>query len=252
MNIETTNESPLKGKRALVTGGAKRIGRACVLAMARAGADVVIHYGSSAEEAEQTAEDARAHGGEATCIQADLSDLNATQAMAESLVKKLPIDVLVNSASIFPTDTFHDLRMEKLESNVRVNTMAPYILAKVFAEQGRAGHIVNFLDTRVVDYDKQHVAYHLSKRMLRDLTRQMATEYAPHIQVNAIAPGLILPPPDKDDSYLESLKDTNPLQRVGHMEDITGALMFFLTNTFVTGQTLFIDGGRHMKGDFYG
>ncbi|MFW6158915.1 MAG: SDR family oxidoreductase, partial [Planctomycetota bacterium] len=118
--------------------------------------------------------------------------------------------------------------------------------------QGRDGAIVNFLDTRVVAYDREHVAYHLSKRMLFSLTRMMALEFAPAVRVNAVAPGLILPPPGRDRAYLERLKSSNPLNRVGTLGQVTEAVLFLLGNEFVTGQVVFVDGGQHMNGRTYG
>jgi hypothetical protein len=108
------------------------------------------------------------------------------------------------------------------------------------------------LDTRAFDHDPRHFAYHLSKRTLFSLTRIMAAEFAPKIQVNAIASGLILPPEGKDESYLASLAHTNPMQRYGGPRDITEAVLFLLRSTFITGQVIHVDGGRHLKGAFYG
>jgi pteridine reductase len=104
------------------------------------------------------------------------------------------------------------------------------------------------LDTRVAGYDRQHVAYHLSKQMLCTLTRMMAVEFAPRIRVNAVAPGLILPPEGKGMDYLEGLKGTNPLNQYGSAEDISAAAVFLIGSAFITGQGIHVDGGRHLKG----
>ena len=126
------------------------------------------------------------------------------------------------------------------------------MIARAFGAQGIEGVIVNFLDTRIEDYDRKHAAYHLSKRMLYTLTRMMAIEFAPLVRVNAVAPGLILPPPGKDESYLAQLAHTNPLGRYGDPSHIVEAVLFLVRNDFVTGQVVFVDGGRHLKGKMYG
>ena len=104
----------------------------------------------------------------------------------------------------------------------------------------------------MVDYDRAHAAYHLSKRMLFTLTRMMALEFAPQIRVNAVAPGLILPPPGQDASFLERMASTNPLGRHGDASDVADAVLFLTGAGFVTGQVIYVDGGRHMKGAVYG
>jgi hypothetical protein len=124
-------------------------------------------------------------------------------------------------------------------------------LCREFAKQVRGGAIVNFLDTRVLDYDREHMSYHLSKRALFTLTRAMALEFAPAIRVNAVAPGLVLPPAGKDQSYLDALVHTNPLQAHGSVEDVAAAVLFLVTSPFVTGQVIYVDGGRHMLGGVY-
>jgi NAD(P)-dependent dehydrogenase (short-subunit alcohol dehydrogenase family) len=106
--------------------------------------------------------------------------------------------------------------------------------------------VVNLLDTRITDDDPRHVAYILSKRLLSDLTRRCAIAFAPDVTVNAVAPGLILPPPGKDMRYLEGLTDTVPLRRHGEEGDITQAVLYLLKSTFVTGLVVYVDGGRHL------
>jgi NAD(P)-dependent dehydrogenase (short-subunit alcohol dehydrogenase family) len=124
-------------------------------------------------------------------------------------------------------------------------------LSRRLAAQKRAGSIVNLLDARMLDYDRQHLSYHLSKRALWDLTRIGAIEFAPLIRVNAVAPGLVLPPTGKDTEYLEKLKHTNLLNRYGSPEDVARAVLFLIESPFITGQVIFVDGGRHMRGRVY-
>ncbi len=250
----TDNALPLKGRRALVTGGAKRIGRAVALSLAGAGAEVIVHYRASRENAEATAEDIRQAGRRAWCIQADLGEPDqADQLMPRTIDQAGAIDILVNNASAFTDDTVMDFTPENLHANAQLHAMAPLTLSRALAaQQLPAGDIVNFLDSRMEDYDRLHASYHLSKRMLWTITRMLALELAPAIKVNAVAPGLILPPKGKDDSYLADLAHTNPLNRVGSVEGITAALRLLVENDFITGQVIYVDGGRHIRGCTYG
>ena len=247
-------DSSLTNATALVTGGGRRLGRAIALGLAGAGASVVVHYGQSSAEADAVAAEARAFGVPAATVQADLG----VPAEAEALVDRAaqaaggPITILVNSASIFPSDTVLDLAPADLQRDVQVNAVAPLLLARSLAAGPQATDVVNLLDSRIADYDRLHAAYHLSKRMLFTLTRMLALELAPRVRVNAVAPGLILPPPGADESFLRQQAHTNPLNRHGSAEDIVSAVLFLLRSPFVTGQVIFVDGGRHMKGSVYG
>jgi len=255
----------LRGKTALITGGAKRIGAACALALAGAGANIVLHYHLSFEEAEKTADTIRSLGVKVVTLKADLESEEETRELfREALELAGGIDILVNSASIFPDSTVETFAWTELEQNLKVNTWAPLLLSRLFAAQKRfsglndppeadtLGNIVNFLDTRITDNDRNHAAYALSKRNLFTLTRMLSAFCAPAIKVNAIAPGLILPPPGEDEGYLEKLRHTNPMRRVGKLEDISSALLFLVANSFITGQVIFVDGGRRIKGSMYG
>ena len=245
--------SSLANKTILVTGAGKRIGRAVALALAGKGAHIVAHYRSSADEAKSLVDAIHESSGEAWSVQADLGDAEEADALIGRAVSVAgPLDALVNSASIFPNATLGEFGPDELARNIQVNAYAPLQLARHFAAQGIPGHIVNFLDARMVDYDHEHVPYHLSKRMLFALTREMAAEFAPAVQVNAIAPGLILPPENKDEAYLESLVHTNYLQRHGSVDDLARTVVFLLESPFITGEVIYVDGGRHMRGSFYG
>jgi len=238
----------LRGRKALVTGGAKRLGRATALALARAGADVVVHYHTAAEEARATVRDLEACGVRAWAVGAELSrEDEARRAVDEANRLAGPLDILVNGASSFPKSAFETFTRDELDASIAVNAWAPLVLARRFVEQAEGGHIVNFLDTRAFGYDWQHVAYHASKALFVLFTREMALRYAPRFLVNGIAPGLILPPPGESADYLEKLKNTNPLGRAGTPEDIAAAVLFLVGSRFTTGQVLFVDGGRHLR-----
>ncbi len=242
----------LSGKTALITGGAKRLGAVTALELARHGVNCVLHYRESEAEAHQTADEVSALGVKVWLVQGDLGVADVPDRVWESAESQSGgIDFLINSASIFPEETLDELTESTLAPNVNVNTLAPFHLARRFAATGREGVVINFLDTMVRDYDRKHVPYHLSKKMLHHLTRMMAVEYAPRLRVNGVAPGLVLPPEGKDTSYLESLKHSNPLQTYGCGEQIAHAVIFLLVNTFITGQVIYIDGGRNLRGCMY-
>lgn len=242
----------LCGKTALITGGAKRLGAFTARALARRGVHCVLHYRDSQTEARQTAEEIKSFGVDAWLVRGDLSLPGVPdQVWAEAEARSGGIDFLINNASIFPEAALNDLSEATLIPNLVVNTLAPFQLAQHFAATGRQGVVINFLDTMVRDYDRKHVPYHLSKKMLQHLTRMMAVEYAPRLRINGVAPGLVLPPEGKDDTYLESLKHSNPLQTFGCGEQVAHGVIFLIENAFVTGQTIFIDGGRNLRGCMY-
>jgi pteridine reductase len=243
----------MKGKTALVTGAAKRLGRATALALAENGVNVVLHYGTSRAEAESAAKEIRRKRVKAWTVAADLADPDQTRGLVAHAVDLAgPLDFLVSNASIFTPSHLTDFTLDDLTVNVQVNAVAPLLLARAFVAQKREGAVVNFLDSRIADYDREHAAYHLSKRMLHTLTKMMALEFAPRVRVNAVAPGLILPPPGQDESYLRKFRTTNPLQRIGLPAGVADAVLFLLRSEFVTGQVIYVDGGRHLKGNVYG
>lgn len=241
----------LKGLRVLVTGGARRLGRAAAWALAKAGCHLAIHYRTSARETETLCRQLAAEGVRTLALQADLDD----PAQLEPLLQRAwdgmgGLDGIVNNASIFPAGRMADLGLEELIRNLRVNAWAPFHLCRSLwrrvREEGRAGRVVNLLDTRVVGGDRAHVAYHLSKVVLAELTRLAALEFAPDVQVNGVAPGAVLPPEDRDDTYLHRLAGFLPLRRRGYPTDVAQAVVYLMGAPFVTGQVLFVDGGQHL------
>jgi NAD(P)-dependent dehydrogenase (short-subunit alcohol dehydrogenase family) len=241
-----------KGKTALITGGAKRLGRETALALAEAGTSVAIHYNSSKDPAEALCEEIHAKGVSAIPIQADLSDAQAAEALFPAAWEALGgLDFLVNNASIFPSCRLDDMALGDLHANLLVNAWAPFLLIREFwrrlRETTRRGSVVNLLDTRLVGGDRAHVPYHLSKATLREITMLTALEFAPQLQVNGVAPGAVMPPEEFGEDYLEGLTADLPLKRRGYPHDIADATLFLLGASFVTGQVIFVDGGRHLR-----
>jgi len=237
----------LNGKTALVTGAAKRLGREIALALADAGVNVVVHYRESAAEARKLQEELVARGVKAWLVSADFDDADAPgRLLPDALDAAGSLDILVNSASLFLPSTIQDMDFAGLTRLMRVNAWAPLTLSREFARRVGRGKIVNLLDSRIAGFDKSHVAYILSKRALSALTEMMAVEFAPDITVNGVAPGLILPPPGKDEAYLDELAKGIPLKRHGNPADIADAVLYLLRSDFVTGQVIFVDGGRRL------
>ncbi len=241
----------LRNTTALVTGGAKRLGREVALALAARGADVLVHFGTSADEAARTCRDLERLGVRAWAVQADLAVPEACDALAQECLRLAgPVHVLISSASSFTPGSLQDLSLPALTRDLQLHALAPLQLARAFVAAlpaGQGGRVVNLLDSYVTRFQRRFVGYNLSKRALLALTEMMALEFAPAVTVNAVAPGLILPPPGGDLEAFERLKAANPLQRQGTAADIVQAVLYLLEAQFVTGQVIFVDGGAALK-----
>jgi len=243
----------LDGKTALVTGAAKRIGRGIALALADAGVNVVVHYRESVAEAEKLRTELVARGVKSWLLEADFDDAEAPGRLISDVIAAAgSLDILVNSASLFLPGTIEDMDFTGLMRHMQVNTWSPLVLSREFARRVGRGKIVNMLDSRIGGHDGSHIAYILSKQALSVLTEMMAVEFAPGITVNGVAPGLILPPPGKDSAYLDDLTKGIPLKRHGDPGDIADAVLYLLRSDFVTGQVIFVDGGRHLMEQHHG
>jgi NAD(P)-dependent dehydrogenase (short-subunit alcohol dehydrogenase family) len=237
----------LAGKTALVTGAARRIGRAVSLALAASGSNVVIHHSRSIGEAEALASEIARVGVRATALRADLADPAQAEALVGQAEERVGhLDILINNASVFEPETVETAALDHVVATVKVNAWAPFVLTRAFARRSGQGRVVNVLDTRVAGLDLAHVGYILSKHLLAVLTRMTAVAFAPGITVNAVAPGLILPPPGEDEAYLARLARDLPLKRYGAPDDVVRTVLFLLESNFVTGQVVFVDGGRHL------
>ena len=260
----------LAGQTALITGAAKRIGRCIAQALADRGVNIVAHYNASAGQAEALVADLQNRGVEAWSVQASLEEQSQVEQMWQQVLARAPqgrISLLVNNASIFPSDTWDTLSDESLQQNLSINALAPLQLMRMFAEKvrndaaqnagkrigrGRHGCVVNLLDARLGGYMKQHVSYALSKRVLFSLTRMLALELAPQVRVNAVAPGMILAPEGSSGEELARLAARAPLARWGEPEDVANAVVFLMRNDYLTGQVIYADGGAFIKEDLYG
>ena len=243
--------TPPVPQAALVTGGAKRIGRALALALAEAGYAVAVHHHRSQAEAAALAAAIVASGGQAVALAADLADEAAVRELVPRAAAALasPIGVLVNSASIFENDTAANATRESWEAHLAVNLRAPFVLTQALAAQLPAdagGVVVNLLDERVWNLTPYFLSYPLSKSALWTLTRTLALALAPRIRVNAIGPGPALPSPRQTAEQFLERCSAMPLQRGTSPEEIAAALRFILAAPAMTGQMIALDGGQHL------
>ena len=247
-------------RRALVTGAARRLGRAMALHLAGRGIDVAIHYASSAEDAEVTAAEARALGSRAETLRADLLQEAESRALVVRAAAALggPIDLLVNNASIFEYDTIRTGTRESWDRHIESNLRAPVALTQDFATQapkavrqadGSAlaqGLVVNMLDQRVLKLTPEFMSYTVAKMGLWAFTQTAARALAPHIRVNAIGPGTTLPGARQTAEHFHGQRASSVLERGADPEDICAALGYLIDARAVTGQLICVDGGQHL------
>ncbi|MBZ9558884.1 MULTISPECIES: SDR family oxidoreductase [unclassified Modicisalibacter] len=232
---------------ALVTGGATRVGRFFASHLAARGYAIALHYNRSRDEAERAAEAIRQAGGACECFACDFHG-DDVEALIPRVVERFPgLALLVNSASAYAPGELRETSRETLEEQFSVNLFAPFLLGKRFSLAVEAGAIVNIVDNKIAFAQYPYAAYLLAKKSLDELTRMMALELAPAIRVNAIAPGVILPAQTRTDDYLAWRHAGIPLARQGAVEELGQALDYLLDNRFVTGQTLFVDGGESVN-----
>jgi NAD(P)-dependent dehydrogenase (short-subunit alcohol dehydrogenase family) len=237
---------------ALVTGAGQRLGRAVALELARAGWGVVVHYRNSSTEAEAVAAQARASGGAAVTLKADLDRPEQRAALVKEamLAAGAPLSALVNCAAIFEHDTVKTLSEDLLQKHIAVNAYTPSLLARDFAlalPEDARGAVVNFLDFKLASPYPDHFSYTLSKYALQGATELLARALAPRVRVNAVAPGYVLPAPGQSDADFQRLHDDVPLERGPTPEDIAAAARFLVEAPAVTGQTIYVDGGRRFR-----
>lgn len=241
----------LRGRTALVTGGAVRVGRALALALAREGMRVVVGYGSSEGPAREVVEEIRRGGGEAAMVAADLSRMDEVPRLAEEAERAFGgLDVLVTNASVFPADAFEETDEATWDAALAINLTAPFFLTQLLAPGMRArggGAVVNLADLAGLQSWQGYAAHSISKAGVVHLTRVAARALAPAIRVNAIAPGTVLPPDDFPEDEVRRLAERAPLRRNGSPDDVVEALLYLLRADFVTGEVLVVDGGRILR-----
>ncbi|MBO6505578.1 MAG: SDR family oxidoreductase [Kordiimonadaceae bacterium] len=240
-----------KFRAALVTGGGVRIGRSICLELARLGIAVAVHHRDSDAEARELVKEIKQAGGHACSVQADLSDTPQVEDLVEvaSDALGLPIDVLVNNASVFEKDTLQTMTKQSWNIHQAVNLHAPILLTQKMAaalSEDQKGCVINLIDQRVLKLNPQYFSYTASKAGLWTVTRTMAQSLAPSIRVNAISPGPTLGNQFQAAADFEAESSSVMLQSGPQLEEITAALAFLLETPSITGQMITLDGGQHL------
>ena len=240
----------LEGRIALVTGAGRRVGRAIAEALGTRRMRVAVHYNGSADGARETAAEIERVGGVAELFQADLSESNGPQALIDEVATRLGgLDVLINSAAVMhrtPLDTVTPLDWD---ATFALNARAPFFasLAARPHMSERGGAVVNIADLAAFETWPGYIPHGLSKGVVVEMTRALARTLAPAIRVNAVAPGLVMLPSGWDAEVGERLRRTTPLKRFGSANDVVRAVIYLLEADYVTGETIVVDGGRHVR-----
>lgn len=240
------------GKVALVTGGGVRVGRCIATALAREGMRVVVHYHGSEDEARSLVREIDGAGGEAVALHADLARMADIERFAAEAAHVFGgVDVLVNNASVFPSEGLEQVDETLWDHTLAVNLKAPFFLTQRLApgmrERG-GGVVVNLADLAGLQAWTGYAAHAISKAALVHFTKIAARALAPEIRVVAIAPGTVLPPEGTSDAEMERLAERAPLGRIGSPADVADAVLYLLRADFVTGEVLVLDGGRLLRG----
>lgn len=247
-------------QRALVTGAARRLGRAMALHLAGRGFDVAVHYAGSAADAEATAQDIRARGRQAVTLQADLLDEDATAGLVARAAGALggPLNLLVNNASIFEHDSLRSATRTSWDRHIGSNLRAPFVLTQAFAAQApdtardpdhepvAQALVINMIDQRVLKPTPEFMTYTIAKMGLWAFTRTAAQALAPRVRVNAIGPGPTLQGARQSDDHFARQRAATILRRGADSADICAALEYLLSARAVTGQLICVDGGQHL------
>jgi pteridine reductase len=240
----------LNGRAALVTGAAHRVGRALALALAREGADVAIHYHTSATDARATAREVEGLGRRAVPLSADLADAVAAAELPARAAGELGgLDILVNSASLFESAPLLEVSAEDWDRVMAVNLRAPFLLtrgAAPFLEEA-GGVVINIADLAGLQAWPAFPHHGVSKAGLIHLTRVSARSLGPRVRVNCVVPGTVLPPDDYTDEQIAASVERTVLKQVGSPRDVEEAMLFLIRSEFATGSVVVVDGGRMLR-----
>ena len=240
----------LEGRSALVTGAGTRVGRVIALALGKAGMRVGIHYMGSEKGARQTADEIIAAGGDARTLPGDLTDPATAPRLIEHTSKVFGgLDVLVNSAAVMLRTPVGEVLVEDWDAMFALNLRAPFFLCQAAARvmEKKGGSMVNIADLAAFETWRGYVPHSITKAGIVQMTRGLAHALAPRIRVNAIAPGPVLLPEGWTQEQTDNLIATTPLGRIGSPEDVAQAVLYLLSADYVTGETIIVDGGRHIR-----
>jgi glucose 1-dehydrogenase len=241
----------LRNKTALVTGGGIRLGKAFALALAKEGANVIVHYNHSQKPAEDTAQELRIYGVKAITVESNFDNLDAVEGLFPKIHQHFDVvDILINSAAIYLKGKGLETDRETWEKQFRINLETPFLLIKAFANQlpaNRCGRILNIADAQIIQHHIDHFAYRITKYALAEMTRMFAIELAPQITVNALGPGIMLPLAGKEDMDLKTYAEKYvPLNRTGSPEIAAENALHLIKSDFTTGAFLRVDGGQYL------
>lgn len=243
-------------KIAVVTGAGKRLGRSIALGLASAGWDVAIHYGTSSEHAQQTVRDIEALGRRAVALQADLANEASVSTLIARCVESLGLpSCIVNNASLFDYDVTESFSYARLNAHMQINVAAPISLARDLfrarsqSQQGfkHPAVVINLLDQKLLNPNPDFLSYTLSKAALLEATRLLAQALAPHVRIVGLAPGITLVSGDQTETGFQQAHHMTPLGKSSTPEDITAAAVYLASAHAITGTTLYVDGGQHLK-----
>jgi 3-oxoacyl-[acyl-carrier protein] reductase/pteridine reductase len=247
LTVDRTLPKPLPGKAALVTGGARRLGRAIALALAEAGADVAITFRNSTQEAQHTVIDLGGFGRRAVALRCDITDEKSVKASIMETVKELGgLDILINNAANYETAEFDQLTLNQWDAIFASNTRGPFLVSREALKhlRERKGKIVNLGSLGGLRPWADHAHYCSSKAAVHMLTKVMAKALAPEIAVNCVAPGMIDLGEKAAAAFMKKMARQTPMRRNGRGDEIAAAVLFFATAPhFITGQILAVDGG---------
>jgi NAD(P)-dependent dehydrogenase (short-subunit alcohol dehydrogenase family) len=244
----------LKGKTALVTGAAKRVGREIALGLARRGANIVVHYNSSVADARATVTEIKALGVDAIAVKADQSNARQVKvAVAQALKHFDEIHVLVTSAAVYKKTPFDTLTEADWDYHIDANLKGPFLFAlevgRHMKRRGIAGKVITFADWAAIRPYADYLPYCVSKAGIICLSKSLAKALGPKVQVNAIAPGPVLLPPDFTEKEKQAVVEATLVKRLGSPQDIVNSVLFLIEGSdFITGHTLLVDGGRLIAG----
>ena len=245
--MDRSPNRPLSGKAVLITGGAKRLGRAIALGLAEAGADVAITFRNSAREAQHTVIDVGSFGGRAVALRCDITDEKSVKSAIKETARELGgIDILVNNAANYETAEFSKLTLKQWDAIFASNTRGPFLVSREALKhlRERKGKIVNLGSLGGLRPWADHAHYCSSKAAVHMLTKVMAKALAPEIAVNCVAPGMIDLGEEAAAAFMKKMAGQTPMRRNGKGEEIAAAVLFFATAPhFITGQILAVDGG---------
>lgn len=239
----------LAGTWAVVTGGHVRVGRVIALGLARAGMNLIVTYRKGAAEAEKTLAEFKALGVDARALQVDLADAQAVVKVADEIVAlaDVSVRVLINSASVYYETPLGEISSDTWDAVLAANLRAPFLLSQrlgVAMKKASGGHIVNIGDWAGIRPYTGYLPYLVSKAGLIHMTRALALELAPEVQVNCVCPGAVLLPENTTEAEAAAVREATPLHRIGTPEEIARAVLYFVESEFATGAILMVDGGR--------